>query len=220
MSINDLIADGETAALSEMEARVLGSLMEKQLTTPDTYPLTLNSLVIACNQKTSREPVTNYNQGEVQACLSRLQDRKLVDVDYGARAQRYDQRLTWILGVNKSVQALLTILLLRGPQTAGELYTRTQRMADFASVDDVEEQLQHLCAKTAPLIVQLPRLPGQREERYMHLLCGAPDVEALASQISQRKSASGDLEERVAQLEQQVHSLQEELAALKSRSNF
>lgn len=89
MSINDLIADGEATALKDMEARILGALMEKQLTTPDAYPLTLNSLVVACNQKTSREPVTNYNQGDVQRCISQLQERKLVDADYGARAQRY-----------------------------------------------------------------------------------------------------------------------------------
>lgn len=115
------------------------------------------------------------------------------------------------------MQALLTILLLRGPQTAAELYTRTQRMADFASVEALEEQLQHLCAKSAPLIVQLPRLPGQREERYMHLLCGTPDLDALASQVSQRKSSASDLEERVVQLEQQVQSLQEQLAELSAK---
>lgn len=212
MSIKDLASDDtatEDAMLTDIEARILGALMEKQLTTPDAYPLTLNSLLLACNQKTSREPITNLNQGEVQRSLSGMQDRKLVDVDYGARAARYDQRLTRVLGVDKSVQALLNVLLLRGPQTAAELLTRTQRMFEFSSTESLEEKLQSLCEKTAPLIVRIPRQIGQREDRYMHLLCGAPDLEALAVQAASSKKSSGsDVEERIAVLEQQVRSLQ------------
>ena len=100
--------------LNEVEARILGALMEKQLATPDAYPLTLNSLVLACNQKTSREPITNLEAGEVQRCLSQMQDRKLIEVDYGSRANRYDQRLTRVLGLDKATQALLNVILLRG----------------------------------------------------------------------------------------------------------
>lgn len=218
MSIKDLAGDAaatEDAMLTDIEARILGSLMEKQLTTPDAYPLTLNSLLLACNQKTSREPITNLNQGEVQRSLSSMQDRKLVDVDYGARAARYDQRLTRVLGVDKSVQALLNVLLLRGPQTAAELFTRTQRMFEFSNTESLEEKLQSLCEKTAPLIVRIPRQVGQREDRYMHLLCGAPDLEALAAQVvSSKKSTGSDLEERIAILEQQVHSLQQQVEQL------
>lgn len=219
MSIKDLAADSvatNDAMLTDLEARILGALMEKQLTTPEGYPLTLNSLLLACNQKTSREPVTHLNQGEVQRCVSNLQDRKLVDVDYGSRAHRYDQRLTRVLGVDKSVQALLNVMLLRGPQTAAELFTRTQRMFEFASSDSLEEKLQSLCEKTAPLIVRIPRQAGQREDRYMHLLCGAPDLDALAAQMvsSGKKSTQGELEERVAILEQQVVSLQQQLEQL------
>lgn len=218
MSIKDLAGDAaatEDAMLTDIEARILGALMEKQLTTPDAYPLTLNSLLLACNQKTSREPITNLNQGEVQRSLSSMQDRKLVDVDYGARAARYDQRLTRVLGVDKSVQALLNVLLLRGPQTAAELFTRTQRMFEFSSTESLEEKLHSLCEKTAPLIVRIPRQVGQREDRYMHLLCGTPDLEALAAQaVSSKKSTGSDLEERIAILEQQVRSLQQQVEQL------
>lgn len=221
MSIKDLAADSaatDDAMLTDLEARILGALMEKQLTTPDAYPLTVNSLLLACNQKTSREPLTNLNQGEVQRCLSQMQDRKLVDVDYGSRAHRYDQRLTRVLGIDKSAQALLNILLLRGPQTVAELFTRSQRMFEFSSAESVEEKLQSLCEKSAPIIVRIPRQPGQREDRYMHLLCGAPDLEALAAQMTTaKKSASGELEERIAILEQQMHALQQQVEQLLTR---
>ncbi len=218
MSIKDLAAEGGDSLLSPTDARILGALMEKQLATPDAYPLTLNSLLLACNQKTSREPVTSYTQGELQRAVSHLQDRQLLEADYGSRAQRFGQRLTRVLGVDKPVQAILTVLLLRGPQTAAEIFTRTQRMAELGSPDALEEQLQHLCAKSAPLIRQLPRLPGQREARYVHLLCGEPDLDALAAAIpAPRKSGDGELEERVASLENQVQQLQAELAELRAR---
>lgn len=218
MSIKDLALDPtatDDAMLTDIEARTLGALMEKQLTTPDAYPLTLNSLLLACNQKTSREPITNLEQGEVQRCLSQLQDRKLVDVDYGSRAQRYDQRLTRVLGVDKSVQALLNILLLRGPQTVAELFARSQRMFEFASAESLEEKLESLCDKTAPIIVRIPRQAGQREDRYMHLLCGAPDLAALAAQMTgSKKSSGGELDERIAILEQQMQTLQQQVEQL------
>jgi len=222
MSIKDLATDSaatDDAMLTDLEARILGALMEKQLTTPDAYPLTVNSLLLACNQKTSREPITNLTQGEVQHCLSQMQDRKWVDVDYGSRAHRYDQRLTRVLGIDKSAQALLNILLLRGPQTVAELFTRSQRMFEFASAESVEEKLQSLCEKSAPIIVRIPRQPGQREDRYMHLLCGAPDLEALAAQMTTaKKSSGGELEERIAILEQQMHALQQQVEQLLTRA--
>ena len=155
----------DQAVLNAMEARVLGALMEKQLTTPDQYPLTLNSLQLACNQKTSREPVTNYDSGPLQRCVSELQERQLIAVDYGARAARYDQRLTRVLSVDKATQAILTVLLLRSTQTVAEIFTRTQRMFDFGSPQALEEKLQTLCAKTKPLVIHIPRHVGQREDR-------------------------------------------------------
>jgi len=209
----------DDALLDAMEARVLGALMEKQLTTPDQYPLTLNSLQLACNQKTSREPITSYDSGPIQRCISGLQDRQLVAVDYGARAARYDQRLTRVLSVDKATQAILTVLLLRGPQTVAEILTRTQRMHEFESPQALEEKLQTLCAKTKPLVVHIPRVAGQREDRYTHLLCGEPDLRVIAQQAATRASQSesrSDLEQKVISLEARVEALEKQLAALVS----
>ena len=207
--------------LTEIEARILGALMEKQLATPDAYPLTLNSLVLACNQKTSREPITNLESGEVQRCLSQMQDKKLIEVDYGSRANRYDQRLTRVLSLDKSAQAILNVMLLRGPQTLVELLTRTQRMFDFSSPENLQEKLDQLCAKTHPIILRIPRQPGQREDRYMHLLCGKPDLTAIAAMGgSAKKSASPELEERVEKLEAQVEQLQKLVDKLLDLNGF
>lgn len=207
--------------LNEVEARILGALMEKQLATPDAYPLTLNSLVLACNQKTSREPITNLESGEVQRCLSQMQDKKLIEVDYGSRANRYDQRLTRVLSLDKSAQAILNVMLLRGPQTLVELLTRTQRMFDFSSLENLQEKLDQLCAKTHPIILRIPRQPGQREDRYMHLLCGKPDLTAIAAMGSgAKKSASPELEERVEKLEAQVEQLQKLVDKLLDLNGF
>lgn len=204
----------EPAMLTAMEARVLGALMEKQLTTPDSYPLTANSLVLACNQKTSREPITNFTEGEVQRSLSQLQDRKLVEVEYGSRANRYDQRLTRVLGLDKKAQAVLNVMMLRGPQTVSDLFTRTQRMANFTNAGEIEELLDMLCQKTKPVIQKIPRQSGQREERYVHLLCGKPDLSALAAAENTKSSAGSaspvsDLEDRIKELERQVARLLE-----------
>lgn len=207
--------------LTTIEARVLGALMEKQLTTPDAYPITLNSLVLACNQKTSREPVSNYESGELQRCASQLQDKNWITVDYSARAARYDQRLTRVLGLDKAAQALLNVMLLRGPQTLAELLTRTQRMFEFENIKAVEEKLEYLCAKTTPYFVRIPRAPNQREDRYMHLLCGQPDLAAIAAMSNSSKSHSsgddertGQLEQKIEQLEQQIKRLQQQVTVL------
>lgn len=197
----------DTPLLTSMEARILGALMEKQLTTPENYPLTLNSLVTACNQKSSREPVTQYTEGDVHRCVEQLRERKFIDVEYGSRANRYDQRLSRQLYLEKPAQALLTILLLRGPQTANELFSRTQRMASFANEREVEELLDLLCAKTSPIIKQLPRQAGQREVRFAHLLCGEPEYVVPASAPTPRQNGVDALEQRVAKLEQQVAAL-------------
>lgn len=206
--------------LTAIEARVLGALMEKQMTTPDAYPLTLNSLVLACNQKSSREPVSNYSSGEVQHCVRTLAERKLIGVDYGSRAERYDQRLTRVIAaIDKPAQALLNVMMLRGPQTTHELLTRTQRMFEFEHDASVEKALTDLCEKITPLVQRVPRQTGQREDRFVHLLSGAPDLNAIAAMRSENKSAvpetaSSEMEERVAQLEQQVSELQKKIALL------
>lgn len=208
--------------LTAIEARVLGSLMEKQLTTPDAYPLTLNSLLLACNQKTSREPVTHYEQGEVQHCLSQMQDKNWIYVDYSGRAARYDQRLTRLLSMDKATQAIVNVMLLRGPQTLAELMSRTQRMFEFANTSALEEKLTDLCNKTHPYFVRIPRAPGQREDRFMHLLCGAPDLAAIAAMSeasgSAEKSAavnySAEADGRIAELGQQIELLQKQVKFL------
>jgi uncharacterized protein YceH (UPF0502 family) len=208
------IESADESMLTAMEARILGSLMEKQLTTPDAYPLTLNSLLLACNQKTSREPVTHYEQGEVQRCLSQLQDKNLVYVDYSSRAAKYDQRLTRVLSFDKATQAILNVMLLRGPQTLAELLSRTQRMFEFENIQAVEEKLDYLCNKTTPHFIRIPKAAGQREDRFMHLLCGKPDLTAIAAMAnsdSRASSSSGDNQE----LENKIKSLEDEIIILK-----
>ena len=209
--------------LTAIEARVLGSLMEKQLTTPDAYPLTLNSLLLACNQKTSREPVTQYEQGEVQHCVSQMQDKNWIYVDYSGRAARYDQRLTRLLSMDKATQAILNVMLLRGPQTLAELMSRTQRMFEFVNTSALEEKLGDLCNKTHPHFVRIPRAPGQREDRFMHLLCGAPDLAAIAAmseasvgsfEKSSAANHSAEADGRIAELSQQVELLQKQVKFL------
>jgi len=225
MSTETLISETAPRApidppLSDIETRVLGALMEKQLTTPDAYPLTLNSLVLACNQKTSREPASNYSSGEVQHCVRELAARKLVDVDYGSRAERYHQRLTRVIPtIDKPAQALLNVMMLRGPQTVHELLTRTQRMFEFENDQKVEEALMHLSEKLTPLVQRVPRQAGQREDRFVHLLAGAPDLSAIAAMRSESKTAAttsepGELEERVTELERQMAELEKKVVEL------
>lgn len=225
MESNNQAVSTDEPMLTATEARVLGSLMEKQLTTPDAYPLTLNSLLLACNQKTSREPVSNYQQGEVQHCVSQLQDKNWLTVDYSGRAARYDQRLTRVLGLDKAAQALLNVMLLRGPQTLAELFSRTQRMFEFENINAVEEKLESLCGKSTPYFVRIPKAPGQREDRYMHLLCGKPDLAAIAAMISAEKVSAektshpsddsvAQLENKIVELSQQVQLLQRQVKIL------
>mgnify|MGYP000276404258 CR=1 FL=1 len=207
------------AMLSAIEARILGALMEKQLTTPDAYPLTLNSLVVACNQKTSREPVMSLEEGEVQRCLYQLQDRKLVEFDYGARADKFDQRLSRTLHFNDAEHAIFCLMLLRGPQTVNELLSRSRRMYEFENSNEVEVLLTKLQNKLKPLLVQLPQQPGQREARYMHKLCGEPEVAAISSSLSSNSrsstlvsdSTTDDLVARVEELEKQMAILLEQV---------
>ncbi|KZZ16113.1 hypothetical protein A3749_23850, partial [Oleiphilus sp. HI0078] len=165
-----------SSILSLVEARILGALMEKQLTTPDVYPLTLNSLVTACNQKTSREPVMDLSEGDVQQSLYDLQKRALVKFEYGSRADKYDQRLTREYHMNDAEHAIFCMLLLRGPQTVNELLTRTRRMYEFSGPEELIALVDKLLNRTTPLMCRLPSSAGQREDRYMHLLSGEPDM--------------------------------------------
>ena len=211
------------AMLSALEARILGALMEKQLTTPDAYPLTLNSLVLACNQKTSREPVMNLQEGAVKRCLYELQNRELVEFEYGSRAEKFDQRLTRALHFSDAERAIFCILLLRGPQTVNELVSRTKRMYEFENTAELDTLLDKLLSKITPLIIKIAQQSGQREARFMHKLCGEPDISAVAdsdfastssastpSASSQSQNSSDELVARVEELEKQVAMLLEQ----------
>ena len=201
--------------LDPVEVRILGSLMEKQLSTPEYYPLTVNALLAACNQKSNREPVMELSESEIQRALNRLQDEKLVWKVMGGRAVRYDHNLDALWHVDRASKALLTLLFLRGPQTAGEMRGRSDRLQSFDSVAEVESKLREMAAHPEPLVRQMPRRPGQKEERWMHLAGGAvieePETEVAATETREPLSA------RVQRLEEQVASLHAELRALKEK---
>ena len=194
-----------TRQLSLLETRVLGTLYEKERTVPDSYPLTLNALVSGCNQKTSRSPVMEASDAEIQAALDSLKSANLVMETSGGRVSRYTQNLERVFQVPSQSAAILTVLMLRGPQTAGELRINCERLHSFADISAVQGFLDELAARTAgPLVMELPRLPGARENRWAHLLSGTPKVEA----VTPASPAKADLSGTVARLE-------EELAALK-----
>jgi len=193
------------APLSLLETRVLGTLVEKQHTVPDTYPLSLNALVAGCNQKTSRSPVMETTESEVQAALDRLKSANFVMETSGGRVPRYSHNADRVLRVPSQSVALLAVLMLRGPQTAGELRIGTERLHRFSDISAVEGFLHELAARPeGALVAQLPRLPGARETRWAHLLSGALEVEP----------EKPDLAARVERLEQEVAALKERLARL------
>lgn len=201
--------------LSPLEARVLGVLVEKQLTVPDTYPLTLNSLVAGCNQKTSREPVMNVGDGEVQMALDELRTRTLVIDSYGAsgRVMRYAHNLDRVLKISPPLLALLTALMLRGPQTPGELRAAADRFYKFPDISALEAYLEEMATRSAGVLaVKLARQPGAREARWAHLLCGAPDVEALAGAAIEDAVTTGE----IATLKANVTQLRAEVAELRA----
>ncbi len=164
--------------LSQEEVRVLGCLIEKEATTPESYPLTENAARTAANQKTSRHPQMNLSEGEVGHALRRLETRGLVKSEYGARASRYAHRVESGLKLTREQKALLGLMLLRGPQTLAELFSRSSRLHRFDELDDVEHALERLCSGDAPMAIRIPKGPGQREDRYMHRLCGPVSLEA------------------------------------------
>jgi len=201
--------------LSLLETRVLGTLVEKQHTVPDTYPLTLNALVSGCNQKSSRSPVMTVAEAEVQVALDSLRSANLVIETSGGRVARYSHNFERVLQIPSQAAALLAVLMLRGPQTAGELRINSERLHRFADISAVEAFLQELAARPAgPLVVQLPRLPGARENRWAHLLSGAPQGEDSAGE-ARRGEEPPSLGE-IAALKAQVAKLDSEVATLKA----
>jgi uncharacterized protein YceH (UPF0502 family) len=198
--------------LDDAELRVLGSLMEKGRTTPDYYPMTINSLMAACNQKTSRNPVVQYNEETVVLALNTLKRRGLVSTATGGtdRVVKYKHNFAIVYPVIPSQVALICLLILRGPQTPGELNTNSGRLYEFESIEDVQEMLENLASGDMPFIKQLPRRPGQKEVRYIHLLGGSTDwTEEDQSSSEPAKRTSGELEARVAKLEQELAELKE-----------
>ena len=197
--------------LDASETRVLGSLAEKQMSTPEYYPLTLNALIAACNQKSNREPVMELSEGDVQSALDRLQSEKLVWKVMGGRAVRWEHNLDTNLQLDRPSKAVLTLLFLRGAQTPGELRGRSDRLYAFESIGEVEETLQRM----APMVQEIARRPGQKESRWMHTLSGAPASAGPADE--DRLKPVPRLEDRVQLLEEQVAALVDELRAFKAK---
>lgn len=202
--------------LSLLETRVLGVLAEKQRTVPDSYPLTLNALISGCNQKSSRDPVMEASESEAAAALDSLRALSLIVETSGGRAARYGHNIERVLHIPTQSTALLTMLMLRGPQTAGELRINCERLHKFADISSVEAFLEELATREAGgLVMELPRQPGSRENRWTHLLSGAPVIEAYAPASAGTAAASGDvtvgeiaaLKANVARLEAEVGEL-------------
>ncbi|MGV8861083.1 MAG: YceH family protein [Pseudomonas sp.] len=201
--------------LNNVEVRILGCLIEKKATNPETYPLTLNALVTACNQKTSREPVMSLTQGQVGQSLRALEGRGLTRLVMGSRADRWEHRVDKALELVPAQVILSGLLFLRGPQTVNELLTRSNRMHDFEDIEQVAHQLERLIARG--LATLLPRQSGQREDRYMHSLGDPEDIEAIlaARQNQPERASSGSAStERLDELEARITALEERLAKL------
>jgi uncharacterized protein len=205
--------------LSPVEARVIGSLAEKQLTTPQQYPLTMNALVLACNQTSNRDPVVSYDDETVESALTSLREAgllRLVHPSHGRSATRYRQVLDERFGLDVRSLSVLGVLLLRGPQTIGELRTRTERMADFGSLEDVERELERMAEGDDPMVGRLPRRPGQKEERWAETLSLAASEPSVTTESTnapdriQQRPASDE----VASLRADVDALQQEVGKL------
>ena len=206
--------------LTEIETRVLGSLIEKDITTPDYYPLSLNALVNACNQKNNRDPVMTLEEAAVREALSTLQEKRLAGPVSGAdsRVTKYEHRLQEAFNFDRREIAIVCVLLLRGPQTPGELRSRTDRMYHFEALDDVVSTLDRLAHREPPLSAVLPRQPGTKESRYMHLFSGeAPAVTEVARASTPAVASGGSTADRVAKLEEEVATLRAELAEVQQQ---
>lgn len=211
MTIEENTATGP-ALLTPVEARIVGSLVEKEATTPEAYPLTANAVVLACNQKSNRDPVLELEPGDVGHALRELEARGLVRSVHGARAQRYEHRFATGYSLTQPQQAVLSVMLLRGPQTVAELVTRCERLATLRDQDDVRQLLERLAQRG--FVVNLGRAAGQREDRYMHLLGGPVSADQFAPASRPASERSGGLEARVETLEREIAGLRARLDAL------
>ena len=205
--------------LDAVEIRVLGSLLEKEQTTPDAYPLSINALQAACNQKSNRDPVMQLSEHDVDNTLDRLNAEVMVWPVDGARVRKWRHSLDKKWQLRQESRAVLTVLLLRGPQTAGEIRTRTERMHPFNSVGEVEAALAELAGGEEPLTVHLERQPGQKEARWTHLVGGEPEEAVAVFDPSMSESRAPGLAARVAELEDRVARLEEALGLVKTGSS-
>jgi len=207
--------------LTAEELRVLGALMEKSKTTPDYYPMTINSLVAACNQKTSRKPVVQYDDNTVAQVLNTLRKRALVSTATGGsdRAVKYKHNFAIVFPVLPAEVAIICLLILRGPQTPGELNTNSGRLHEFESIEDVQDVLDRLSSPEMPFLLQLPKRPGQKEARYAHLLGGEPDLSEDDYTDEPTGRNSGALEARVTKLEAELAALRAEFDKLMKELN-
>ena len=194
-----------------LEARVIACLMEKQLTTPNNYPLTQNSLMLACNQKSNREPVMELTEGQVGHTVNILKERGLTDIDYSGRANHISHRVMGSLNLNKKKQAILTVLMVRAPLTLNDIKARTSRMVEFDDISEIQNTLDSMISAELPLVVRIEKTAGSREDRFTHLLCGEvssikPDIiPQLGKRVNITKRVK--LEERVTELEEKVEKL-------------
>ena len=201
--------------LTPTEVRVLGSLIEKQITTPEYYPLTLNSLTAACNQKNNRNPITSLAESEVDEALYSLRDKNLAYVFHGStsRVPKYKHVAPEVLHLTPPELAAMCVLMLSGPQTVGEIRTRGYRLYEFSGLDEVDETLRALKTKDEPMVVSLPRQPGQKEARFAHLLSGEPEIELSETTVEKHPRRAND-PDRVAKLEEQVQTLTQQVENL------
>jgi uncharacterized protein YceH (UPF0502 family) len=209
--------------LSDVEARVLGALIEKEITTPDYYPLSLNALVNACNQKNNRDPVMSLEENAVRDALYTLQQKRLAGPAGGAdsRVTKYEHRIQEVFNFTRAEEAIVDVLLLRGPQTPGELRGRTERMYRFEELSDVQSALQRLMQREPPLVKMLPRQPGTKESRYAHLLSGdvegwtAPEESSVADHVTAADPRLQALENEVAELRKEVADLKQQMESFR-----
>ena len=214
--------------LNEYELRVLGALVEKQIATPDYYPMTLNALTNACNQKNHRDPVTSFDEATVVRALDALRDKNLTYVFHGSdsRVPKYGHLFSKVYDLNPQEIAVLIVLMLRGPQTPGELRSRTPHLIVFDSLSQVEETLQNLSVRDEALVVKLPRVAGMKEARYAHQLSGPVNIEEIAVTLKPEPAVvhvradnerTAKLEAEVAALRQELHELKEQFAAFRKQ---
>jgi len=199
---------------TSLEARIIACLMEKHLTTPNNYPLTLNSLLLACNQKSNREPVMNLTEGQVGHTVNTLKDRDLIGIDYGGRSNHISHRVMNALKLNKKKQSILTVLMLRAPLTLNDIKARTNRMVEFEDANEIHQILEDMMGGDRPLVVCIPKAAGSREDRFTHLLCGDIEMEESPKQQTFTRvnvTKQTKLEDRVTALEEKVEQLMQRL---------